>query len=440
MGQPTNNGPVEHKMSVGGAVFLGVGAMVGAGIFALLGEAGALAGTATWVAFLLGGIIAALLGYAISKLSVTYPSKGGLVSYLHRGFGDSHLTGIASWLFYLAGVIVTAMVALSFGSYARSLLLPDDAAAGWVKVFGSLIVIAMALVNVVGADAVGKVQSLIVVILLGVFAVFIVATFGEVDLDFIAPSTYPSATKIVAAVALTFFAYLGFAVISTTAESINDPARSVPRATYLALAIAGGLYVLISVGVYGTLTVDEVIAAGDTALAEAARPALGDAGFTMMALAALLATASSVNANLFAAGGITANLAETRQFPPFFGGRARYLGSRGAAISVGLVLVLANFFDLSTIASIGSAVALAIFALVGVSGIKLRAQTGSKLVILLAAVIGTLVVLVLFCIDTAQNEPRVFIAMLVIFVLTVIFDVLWKRQRGALDTPTTTSS
>ena len=80
---------------------------------------------------------------------------------------------------------------------------------------------------------------------------------------------------------------------------------------------------LISIGVYGTLTVDEVIASGDTALAEAAKPALGDAGFTMMAIAALLATASSVNANLFAAGGITANLAETRQFPPFFGGQFR---------------------------------------------------------------------------------------------------------------------
>jgi len=290
----------------------------------------------------------------------------------------------------------------------------------------------MALVNVVGADAVGKVQSLIVVILLAVFAVFIVATFTEVDLDFIAPSTYPSPTKIVAAVALTFFAYLGFAVISTTAESIDRPARSVPRATYIALAIASILYILISIGVYGTLSVDDVIAAGDTALAEAAKPALGDAGFTMMAIAALLATSSSVNANLFAASGITANLAETRQFPPFFGGTARFLGSRGAAISVAAVLVLALFFDVSTIASIGSAVALAIFALVGVAGIKLREQTGSKLVVLIAAVAGTLVVLTLFCIDTAQNEPRVFVAMLVIFVLTVIFDVAWKRQRGAL--------
>jgi amino acid transporter len=419
-------------MSVLGAVFLGVGAMVGAGIFALLGEAGALAGSATWLSFLFGGVIAALLGYAITKFSVRFPSRGGMVSYLARAFGDSHVTGVASWLFYLAGIIVTAMVALSFGSYARELFFDDDASANWVKVFGSLVVVAMALVNVVGAEAVGKLQSLIVVVLLVVFAFFIVVTIGDADFGLLAFDTYPSMTDIVAAVALTFFAYLGFAVIANTAESIPNPARSVPVATYTALSIAAGLYVLISVGVYGTLTVDEVIAAGDTALAQAAEPALGQSGFTMMAIAALLATASSVNANIFAAGGITSNLAKTGQFPSFFGGPFPVLGSRGVAISVALVLVLANFFDLSAIASIGSAVALAIFALVGVAAIRLREQTGSNLVILVAAVVGTLVVLLLFCIDTARNEPRTFISMLVLAVLTVVMDVAWKHKRGQL--------
>jgi amino acid transporter len=429
--RPTTD-PPEKAMSLGGAIFLGVGAMVGAGIFALLGEAGAIAGSAVWISFLLGGAIAALLGYTLAKLSIRYPSRGGLVSFLHRGFGDSHLTGIASWLFYLAGLIVTAMVALSFGSYATSLFLPDDASASWVKVLGSAIVVAMALVNVIGAAAVGRLQSIIVVVLLVVFVVFIAVTWADADFGMLALSTYPSVSDIVAAVALTFFAYLGFAVIANTAESIPYPARNVPRATYAALAIAAGLYVLISVGVYGTLTVDEVIASGDTALAEAAEPSLGQAGYTMMAIAALLATASSVNANVFAAGGITANLAQTRQFPPLFGGPMPVLGTRGVGISVALVLLLANLFDLSTIASIGSAVALAIFALVGMAGMRLRSETGSNPFTLGAAIASTLVVLVLFSIDTARNEPRTFVAIVVIGALTVVLDFLWKRQRGPL--------
>ncbi len=417
------------QMSVGGAVFLGVGAMVGAGVFALLGEAGALAGSAVWLSFLLGGVVAGLLGYTVAKLSVRYPSKGGLVSFLERGFGDNHVSGTVSWLYYMAGLIVTALVALSFGSYARSLFLPDDASTAWVKVFAAVAVIAMALVYLIGPELVGRLQSLIVVVLLIVFAVFIVTTVSDADFGQLAASTYPSVQEIVAAVALTFFAYLGFAVIATTAEAIPKPGRNVPLATYVALTIATVLYVLISVGVYGTLSVDEVIAAGDTALAEAAEPRLGQAGFTMMAIAALLATASSVNANLFAAGNMTASLAETGQFPPIFGGRVRILGSAGLAISVGIVLVMAMFLDLSAVASVGSAVALAVFAMVGVAAVRLRASTDSNLIVLLAAVATTLVVLVLFAIDTARNEPRTFIAMLAVGALALVLDLVWKRRR-----------
>jgi amino acid transporter len=136
-----------------------------------------------WLSFLFGGIVAVLLGYAITKLSVRYPSKGGLVSYLQQGFGDTHVSGMASWLYYMAGLIVTAMVALSFGSYARSLFLPDDASAAWVKVFAVVAVISMALVYMVGPDVVGRLQSVIVVVLLIVFGVFIVATVSDVDVD-----------------------------------------------------------------------------------------------------------------------------------------------------------------------------------------------------------------------------------------------------------------
>jgi len=432
-GEPSPS-PEAHprRMSVSGAAFLGVGAMVGAGIFALLGEAGALAESAVWLSFLLGGVVAVLLGYTVSKLSCRFPSKGGLVAYLHEGFGDSHVTGSASWLFYLAGVIVTAMVALSFGSYASALLLPEDAAAVWVKVFATVAVVAMALVFVIGPNAVGRLQSLIVVVLLAVFAVFIVVTIGEADFGLLAVATYPPLTDIVSAVALTFFAYLGFAVIATTAESLDDPVRSVPRATYIALAITISLYVLISVGVYGTLTVAEVIASGDTALAAAAEPALGQAGYTMMAIAALLATASSVNANLFAAGNLTANLAQTREFPPVFGKPARVLGTMGVVITVGLVLILALFLDLSTIADVGSAVALAIFTLVGIAAIRLRRETDSNLFILLAAVTATFAVLVLFAIDTAREAPRTFAAMLVVGAIAVVLDLIWKSQRPSV--------
>jgi amino acid transporter len=297
-------------MSVAGAAFLGIGAMVGAGIFALLGQAGAIAGSAVWLSFLIAGVIAALLGYTVAKLGVRFPSAGGIVSYLIRAFGKGHLTGVASWLFFFAGLIVTAMVAVSFGSYGSKLFFGDDAAGAWINVLGSGVVVALVVINAVGAKAVAKVQSAIVVVLLAVFAVFIVVTLADVDTSLLARTTYPAVSDIVASVALTFFAYIGFAVVSFTAGDLRRPDWELPRAMYLAIGVALGIYVLVSVGVFGTLTPQQIEQYGDTALAYAAKPALGQAGFAMMALAALLATSSSVNANLYAAGGITGSLAK----------------------------------------------------------------------------------------------------------------------------------
>ena len=151
-------------MSVRGAAFLGIGAMVGAGIFALLGQAATVAGSAVWLSFLLAGIVATLLGYNVVKLGVRYPSNGGLFAYLMQGFGNGRLVGIAAWLGYFAAiVIVCSMVAVAFGSYATSLFVGDGAWSGWDNIFTTLVVIAMAGVSMVGSALVDRAQSVIVI-------------------------------------------------------------------------------------------------------------------------------------------------------------------------------------------------------------------------------------------------------------------------------------
>lgn len=365
-----------------------------------------MAGAAVWLSFLLGGAVATLLGYVVAKLGARYPSSGGIVTFLIKGFGTGHVTGIASWLLYFAALIVTTMVAVSFGSYGSALFFGNDAPAVWAHIFTTGVVIAVAAVNILGASFMDRVQSLIVVLLLAVFAVFVVVTLGQMNADLLAPSLYPPALDIASSIALTFFAYLGFAVISYTGGSLPNPEQALPRAMYLALGITTLLYVLVSIGVFGTLTVEEVIAYGDTALAEAARPVLGEAGFAMMAVAALLATSSSVNANIYGAVGSTAQLAEAGQFPPAFG-RAGLVGStRGLTISVVAVLLLANLVDLSAIASLGSVVALAIFILVAVVGLRLRAETGSRTWVIVTAIAATAAVLVTSPCRRSGPSPR----------------------------------
>jgi amino acid transporter len=420
-------------MTVRGAAFLGIGAMIGAGIFALLGEAGAVAGSAVWLSFLLAGIVSTLLGYNVVKLGVRYPSSGGLIAYLLEGFGNGRLVGIASWLGYFAAiVIVCSMVAVSFGSYATSLFIGDDAGAAWDNVFTTLVIVAMVGINFVGARVVDRAQSLIVVLLLAVFAVFIVATLVDVDWGLLAFSGYPSVSDIVASVALTFFAYLGFSVITFAVGDLREPARELPRAMVLALSVTTVTYILIALGVFGTLTVNEVVGYGETAIAEAARPSLGDAGFTIMAIAALLATSSSVNATLYASGGLTGMLADVGQFPPFFGKGSRLGARSGMLITAAIVLVIANVVNLSAIASVGSACSLVIFLLVGMAGYRLRSETGALGAVVLVGIAATVIVLAFFAVDTLRNAPETFVAIVAITALAVILDTVWKRARGPL--------
>ena len=148
-----------------------------------------------------------------------------------------------------------------------------------------------------------------------------------------------------------------------------------------------------------------------------------------MAVAALLATASSVNATLYASSGLTAMLADVGQFPPFFG-RGSPLGSKaGLLITAAMVLVVSNLVDLSAIASVGSACALVIFLLVGMAGYRLRSSTGARGGIVLLGMAATAVVLGFFAVDTLRNAPETFVAIVAITALAVLLDAVWKHLR-----------
>jgi amino acid transporter len=400
--------------------------MVGAGIFALLGAAGDVAGPAVWLSFLIAGAIAALQGYSFAKFGARYPSAGGLLEYVAKGMGDGHVTGITAWLTYSANAIVTAMVAVSFGSYASSLFTGGNTV--WAKVFAAAIVIVMTGVNIVGSGLVARAQTVIVYVVLGILVVFAVVTLVSITPSLLAPSRYPPLRDIVSSVALTFFAFLGFGIITFTAKDLARPARELPRAMYLALGIATVVYVAIAVGVFGTLTVDQVVSSGGTALAVAVQPALGNAGYWMMSVTALFATAGATNAGLYPAAGLSERLAETGQFPPLM---ARRFGGRVAAgllIEAGACLVLAVLFRLDAIASIGSAVALLVFTFITAAHFRVRRETGASLTVLVLAIVTAGVVLLTFVFTTLVHDLRSVVALLVVLALSVGLDFWWRRR------------
>jgi amino acid transporter len=416
-----------RALSVRQAAFIGVGSMVGAGIFALLGAAGEVAGAAVWISFLLAGGVAVLQGYSFSRLGSRYPSAGGFLEYVIRGWGDGHFAGVIAWMLLAVNAIITAMVAVSFGSYASDAVASND---DWVRPFAVLVLVVMAALNVLGSRVVASAQTIVVIVVIGILTVFSVATLANLDPDLLSFSAYPSFRDIVSSVALTFFAFLGFGVITFTAKDLAQPERQLPRAVYLALGIATVVYVAVALGVFGTLTVDEVISSGGTALAVAAEPVLGSAGYWMMTVTALFATAGATNSGLFPAAGLGDEMAAVGQFPPVMGRRVGGRAPAGIVVTAVAAIILAVFFDLTAIASIGSAVALVVFTLVTFGHLRIRRETGARTWLLVLANVTTLVVLAAFATTTLVDEPGTAVALVVILLVGVALDLLWKRRRG----------
>ena len=429
----TEAAPSRGSLGVRQAAFIGVGAMVGAGIFSLLGAAGEVAGAAVWVSFLLAGIVAMLQGYSFAKLGARFPSSGGFIEYVVRGYGNGHIAGIIAWLTFGVNAIITAMVAVSFGSYASAAF--SDGGETATKAFAVLVVAAMTVLNLLGSRAVARTQTLVVIVVIGILTVFAITTLANLDPELLAPSGYPSLRHIISSVALTFFAFLGFGVITFTSGELRDPARMLPRAVYLALGIATVIYIAVALGVFGTLTVQEVIDSGGTALAVAAQPVLGDAGYTLMTITALFATAGATNAGLYPAIGLSEHVVSIGQFPPVLAHRLGERAPIGLLLTALIAIVLAVFFDLSAIASLGSAVALILFSFISAGHLRIRAETGARAWLLLLAIGTAVVVLIAFAFTTLVEEPSTTVALIAILLLSVILDAWWKRARGAPRTP-----
>jgi amino acid transporter len=198
---------------------------------------------------------------------------------------------------------------------------------------------------------------------------------------------------------------------------------------YLALGIAIAVYVGISLGVFGTLTVSEVISAGPTAIAVAAEPVLGRAGYWLMSVTALFATSGATNAGLYPAAGLCDELARTGEFPRFMGGKIAGRAPAGLVIASASILVMVLLFDLSSIASIGSAVALTIFGLVTCAHLRVFRETGAQPLVLVAGVLVILITLVTFTFTTLLDEPATLVTLVAIALVSIGLDFAWSRAK-----------
>ena len=374
------------------AVFLGIGSMVGAGIFVLLGEAGAITGNLVWVSFIIGGIVALLSGYSLGKLAIAYPSRGGIIEYLVQCYGEGFFSGTISVLFYLSSLVGLAMVAKTFGTYATMMIF-NKYSIFWVDIFTVAVLFTFMVVNLLGSSPTAMSENIIVIFKLAVLIIFTIAAFFYINPELLLPKNAPPPINILASVGLTFFAYTGFNVITNTVEDLEDPKKNVFRAMIIAILFVMVLYIAVAIAVFGNLPYEEVVKAKDYALAEAAKPIFGEKGFIIMSIAALVSTASSINANLYAVTNSTYQMAKEGELPKIYQ-KNIYKSTEGLIISTFIIILLALFFNLSEIATIGSLSMLFIYWIVNIGHLFKIKKTGASRVLIFLSIITTAIVII----------------------------------------------
>jgi amino acid transporter len=392
------------KLGLWAVVSIGIGGMVGGGIFAVLGLAVQLARGGTPAAFALAGAVALLTTYSYAKLSVAYPSRGGTVTFLDRAFGAGMFTGSLNVLLWLSYVVMLSLYALAFGSYGATFL-PDAWQTSGKHAMISLGVILITGLNLLSAGWIGKAEDWIVGLKVLILLLFIGAGLATVKIPQVAPGSWAPPFQLAAGGMIIFLAYEGFELIANTAQDVRDAARTLPRAYYTAVGFVIGLYVLISLVTVGNLAVDKIVAAKDYALAEAARPFLGRPGFTLIAVAAMLSTASAINATLYGAARLSYCVARDGELPAELERNVWGQPLEGLLITSGLTLFVANTFDLTSIATVGSAGFLLIFAAVNTANASHALRTRSRGWISAAGAVACVTALGALVWQTGRTEP-----------------------------------
>jgi amino acid transporter len=410
------------------AVSIGVGGMVGGGIFAVLGLAVGLGRGGTFIAFLVAGIVALLTTYSYARLSVSLPSEGGTVEFLNTAFGPHRLAGSLNVLLWLSYVITTSLYAFAFGAYGATFL-PQSAQSSGSHVLISLIIVLVAILNVFSARLIAAAEDYIVAAKIGILVVFVLVALTDTDFGSVKPSTWAGPGSLIAGGMLIFVAYEGFELIANSAADVRDPTRAIPRALYTSVVFTIILYMLVAIVTVGLLSLAEISRASDFALAEAAQVVWGGIGFKVIVIAALLSTASAINATLYGTARLTVVIALDGELPTELEKKIFGKPIVGLLLTAVAALLTANFVPLTAISSLASAGFLIIFAAVNIANVRLAELTNSRRAISVAGALACVAALVALIAQMATTRPTDLILLASLLALTYSGEATYQLRR-----------
>ncbi len=421
----------KGSITLWGAVGMGTGVMLGAAIFAVLGQVAQLAGNLLALAYIGGAIIASCSAYTYVKMSNSYPSAGGIGMFFVKVYGKRTITASAALLMAASMVLSQSLIARTFGTYTLQLF--NIGPQSWlVPALGVGLLIFAFLVNISKNYIIETFTSAISVIKIVGLAIFSFAalmaagfSLGALPETFslgVAPPTIPAqqGLGLAASFALALLSFKGFTTITNSGAEIVEPHKNIGKSIIISIAILAVLYVFIALAVSSSLSVPEIIAAKDYALAAAASPTLGVYGVWFTVGIAILSTVTVCIGSLFAVSRLTAMLSKMKLIPH------SNLGMKGTVQKHMLVYlliissILTILFDLSRIASIGAIFYLVmdiIFQWGVLRGI--RKDINARASIITVSILLNIIALSAFVWMKLQTD--IFIIILAIIVIIVIF-------------------
>ena len=414
------------------AVSIGIGGMVGGGIFAVLGLATDLAKGGTPVSFLIAGTIALITAYSYSKLSVTYPDKGGTVKFINIGCGINVFSGGINNLLWVSYIVMLSLYASAFGSYAPNLLKITSSITIDTHIYSTAIVLVAAFINYYSIKVVGKIESIAVVIKLVILLAFVViGAYGlssSTHLDQLSVSNWESPLNLVVAGMMIFVAYEGFELIANAAPDMENPKVNIPKAYFQSVIFVIILYIIIAIITVGSLAFSDIATAKDYVLAEAAKPMLGQVGFTIITVTALISTFSAINASLYGGSRVSYAISEDDELPDQLTCQL-WNQPIGLLITIISTIIFVNLLKLESISTAGSVGFLLIFAVVNFVSFNLHKEINSNKYIALTGAISCIVALgVLLVKQFSTNRMNVIIAIgIVLFCFFIEF--LYRLSR-----------
>ncbi len=421
----------SKKIGLKEAMSIGIGGMVGGGIFAVLGLAVVLGKGGTPIAFLIAGLIALITSYSYVKLSLAFPDRGGTVKFINQGFGRGVFSGGINNLLWISYIIMLSLYASAFGSYAPNLLKLTSSKVLDYHIYLTAVIVLASVINYYSIKVVGEIEAYVVVIKLVILVSFVFigayGLLGNPNVEQLAIKNWAPPLKLITAGMVIFVAYEGFELIANAAPDIENPGVNIPKAYFYSVIFVVALYFVIAVITVGSLPFNEIETARDYVLAEAAKPMLGQVGFVIITVAALLSTFSAINASLYGGSRVNYEIAEDDESPHELTSKL-WNQPIGLLITAVLTLIVANSLKLESISIAGSVGFLVIFSVVNFVGFKLSDKiNSSKIIPLLGFLLCVIATLVLIIQQYHSNKTGVLVAIGIIMFCFVI-EYVYKRS------------